>query len=286
MNIRTPFFLSLAVLAACPLATAQDVMAVTTGNRLVRFQATDPTQILADMSFTGLSQNDLVLGLDYRPATGELYAMGSSSTLYKVDAGTGQATAVGAPFAPGLNGVEFGFDFNPTVDRIRVTSDKGQNLRLNPNTGQVAVVDTDLAFAAGDPNAGARPNIVGSAYTNNFNGATSTTLFDIDSDLDVLVTQVPPNNGTLNTVGSLGLDVTSLVGFDVLGTDQAYAALTRAGDFRSAFYRIDLSTGKAGYIGAIGGDVFQIRDIAMVPEPSSAVVLTLGALLLRRKKRS
>jgi len=100
------------------------------------------------------------------------------------------------------------------------------------------------------------------------------------------VTQVPPNNGTLNTVGSLGIDVTSLVGFDILGTDQAYAALTRAGDFRSAFYRIDLTTGKAGYIGAIGGDVFQIRDIAMVPEPSSALALGLGALLLRRKKRS
>ena len=51
----------------------------------------------------------------------------------------------GAPaFTPALSGTAFGFDFNPTVDRIRVVSDTGQNLRLNPDTGAVAAVDGAL----------------------------------------------------------------------------------------------------------------------------------------------
>ena len=46
-----------------------------------------------------------------------------------VDPARGAAIAVGAPFTPGTDGTAFGFDFNPTVDRIRVVSDTGQNLR-------------------------------------------------------------------------------------------------------------------------------------------------------------
>jgi hypothetical protein len=123
-----------------------------------------------------------------------------------------------------LDGNSFGFDFNPTVDRIRVVSNAGQNLRLNPDTGQIVdsdpntpgvQSDSDLAYATGDSNQGQSPNVVGSAYTNNVAGATTTTLYGIDSALDILVTQNPPNNGTLNTVGALGVNATGVVGFDV-----------------------------------------------------------------------
>lgn len=267
-------------------AHAQTVYGVTTDNALVSFDANNPTALLTKLNFTGLVQPfELILGIDIRPATGELYAMGSSNRLYKVDPTTGAATAVGAPFAAPLNGIEFGFDFNPTVDRIRVTSDNGQNLRLNPNTGAVAAIDTSLAYAAGDPNATVRPNIVGSAYTNNFAGATTTTLFNIDSNLDILTTQVPPNNGTLNTVGGLGFNVSSLVGFDIVGTNSAYAALTLENDFRSGFYTIDLTSGRATQIGAIGGTALQVRDITVVPEPASAIVLGSGVLLAIKRRR-
>ena len=44
-------------------------------------------------------------------------------------------------FAPLLDGTEFGVDFNPQVDRLRVVSNSGQNLRLHPDTGAVAAVD-------------------------------------------------------------------------------------------------------------------------------------------------
>jgi hypothetical protein len=151
---------------------------------------------------------------------------------------------VGAtPFIPALAGASFGFDFNPTVDRIRVTSDAEQNLRLNPDTGAVAAVDTNLAYAAGDPGAGTNPSVAGSAYTNNFAGATSTTLYDIDNARHALVTQNPPNDGTLTTVGALGTN-NEAVAFDIGDGNIAYAVLNGEQN-RQTLDRVDLSNGHA-----------------------------------------
>jgi len=42
-----------------------------------------------------------------------------------------------------------------------------------------------------------------------------TVLYDIDSGVDALLIQNPPNGGTLNTVGALGINATDEVGFDI-----------------------------------------------------------------------
>ena len=204
--------------------------------------------IIAQPRVTGLQKNEQLHGIDFRPATGQLYGLGSSSRIYVINPQSGQATPVVAqPFSPKLQGKFFGFDFNPTVDRIRVVSDKGQNLRLHPDLGTVvdfdpaaAGIQTDgkLAYdntdADGDPvdvNAGRRPRVGGAAYTNPDNDpATGTTLYDIDAERDSLVIQAPPNNGTLNTVGKLGFKVNELAGFDIGSTNIAYAALRARGD--------------------------------------------------------
>lgn len=39
-----------------------------------------------------------------------------------------------------MNGTSLGFDFNPVRDRIRLTSDADQHLRLNPNDGTLNTV--------------------------------------------------------------------------------------------------------------------------------------------------
>ena len=96
----------------------------------------------------------------------------------------------------------------------RATNIAAQNLRLNPNDGTLIATDGMLAFAAGDPNAGANPTVTGSAYADNFAGAMSTKLYRIDLSLDILVTQLQSNIGALNTVG---VNANNLLGFDMSG---------------------------------------------------------------------
>ena len=117
------------------------------GGRLVLF-ASDDTEDVSVVKLKGLQDGEEVLGVDVRPATGQLYALGSSSRIYVINLVKHTATAVGSgSFTPGLSGTKFGFDFNPTIDRIRVVSDSGQNFRLNPTNGLVVAVDGSLAYS-------------------------------------------------------------------------------------------------------------------------------------------
>jgi hypothetical protein len=245
---RTVGLVALTTAAALALPgaalAAEAFYGVTQDNRLVTFQSDNVTNVEPSHAITGLPGGESIVGLDMRPANGQLYALGKTSRIYVINPRTGAARQVGAtPFIPALAGTSFGFDFNPTTDRIRVTSDAEQNLRLNPDDGSVAGVDTNLAYAAGDPGAGTAPNVTASAYTNNFAGATSTTLYDIDNARHALVTQNPPNNGTLTTVGALGTS-NNAVAFDIGDGNGAYAVLNEEQN-RQGLYRIDLTNGHA-----------------------------------------
>lgn len=267
------------------------VYAVTASNQLVGFDQNSPGQVSSSVPVTGLASGEVLLGIDFRPATGQLYALGSASQVYTVDPASGTATAVGGPFAPALEGTAFGFDFNPTVDRIRVVSDTGQNLRLNPDTGAVgtdpatgaATVDGRLAYASDDPNAGAQPGVVGAAYTNNVAGAASTVLYDIDANLGTLVTQDPPNDGVLNTVGSLGFGTGYLVGFDIAASDGRALAALQPNGASSRLYAVDLSSGAATDLGAIGaGEAITglaIPSAAGLPSTGGVPLATASAVL-------
>jgi len=248
------------------------VYALTASNSLINFNASTPgTPIGNPVAITGLGQGETLVGIDFRARDKLLYGVSSANRIYTINLTTGAATAIGtAAFTPALNGTAFGVDFNQVPDRIRIVSDAEQNLRLNQLDGTVAATDMPLAFASGDPNAAANPNVVGVAYTNNFDRPTSTTLYGIDSSLNILVRQgsvggAPdsPNNGQLNTIGPLGVDTTDQVGFDIVApNDVAYASLTPMGASGSSFYSINLNTGAATLIGAIGGGAI-IRDIAI-----------------------
>ncbi len=235
-----------------------NIYALTTSDTILRFDSNTPGTIDDTLTLSGLQPGEDLLGIDFRPATGQLYGLGSTSRLYTINLGTGAAVAVNtSPFSTLLSGTRFGFDFNPTVDRIRVVSDANQNLRINPNNGAV-IVDANLN--PGDP------NVVASAYTNNFVGAAATTLFGIDSVSDNLVRQAPPNDGTLVVVGALGVDPADQIGFDIVGgggpgtAGNAYAAFT-AGAF-TGLYNINLDTGEATLLGSIGNGLQDIDGLA------------------------
>lgn len=220
----------------------------------------------------GLKHGDRLVGIDTRPATKELYALGKSGQLYKLNARTGRATAVGTP-AAGAVGTAVGFDFNPTVDRIRVVTESGRNLRLHPDTGAVAGVDTALAYATGSSKA----RVAASAYTDSFAGATTTGLYGLDAGKNTLVTQgslpgrtpaVSPNTGQLFSVGRLGFDISAVNGFDIDGRARttgsydardytAIAAVRTSGLLAGTkLVKVDLRSGRATPLLALGlGDV-------------------------------
>jgi hypothetical protein len=270
-----------ALAAAAPAASATETL-VTSSNADPRgttvnvLDASRPesTRVLR---VVGAAAGDRLVGLDVRPATRTLYGLGDNGDTgqdYIVQLnfdvkpagfdGTAFVSPVGARYD--TQGGQFGFDFNPTVDRIRVVSDFEQNLRLNPDTG-AAIVDGELRYAATDPNAGADPEESHVAYTPApFGGMT--TLYGIAVNQDVLVTQNPANAGTLNTIGSLGVEVGRIGGFDIgrsvsgPGT-VAYAALREAGESGSSLFRVDLGTGRLTRLGAIPGP--RSESLAILP---------------------
>lgn len=243
----------------------RSVFAVDESNALVVFGAMRPDQAESRGTITGLQAGEAVVGIDFRPVDGRLYAIGSSNRVYVVDTVTAAATAVGAAaFTPALAGTAYGVDFNPVPDRIRTHSDGEQNLRLHPGTGALAATDGVLAYAAGDAGAGSNPAIVATAYTNSVAGATTTTLFAIDAARDVLVTLANPNDGVMTTVGALGVSTAEFAGFDIAGNDgSAYAALSTGGS-RSTLYTINVATGAATRVGTVDHER-RLRGIAIAP---------------------
>lgn len=293
MNISSFKFTALAALtlvslAACTTmvpegaARAEKAVAVTASNKLIKFNAGQPGRILSTTSISGLQAGETLLGIDYRVSKDQLYALGSSGRLYTINEDTAVATVVGMPFAVKLEGTQFGFDFNPTVDRIRVVSNTGQNLRLHPDTGAVVDgnatldgVQTDgkLTYAAGDANFGKSPIAVGAAYSYNKADTKITTNFALDAATGALVTQgsregvmpaVSPNTGQFFTVGAIGMPFTT-ASFDIQAlSDVAFAALNSDGNPVSRWVTIDLKTGAARSLGTVGGGE-RVVGIALEP---------------------
>lgn len=280
------FVVVLCVLGTPVRAEAETIYAITFFNELITFDSGTPAVLTSNVPITGLVLTGVesLVGIDFRPGTGELYGVSNANRLYRIDAASGAATLVGPIAPPGVSvGTSVGVDFNPVADRLRLVGNNDTNLRINPIDASF-VFDLPLAYAAGDPNFGRNPNVVAAAYTNSFPGAGFTTLYGIDSELRVLVIQDPPNDGTLHTIGSLGIPfpITQVAGFDISGeTGAAYAALALGNVTNfSTFFTIDLNTGQATNLGIIGGvtSFRLVQDIAVapVPEPASLTLCGVG----------
>lgn len=227
--------------------TSRALFATTDQNTLIRFDAARPQRLRDIRTISGLPAGVTLAGIDFRPATGDLYGVGSDSVVYRLNPRTGIAVAEGPAVTPALSGTSFGVDFNPVVDKIRVVSDAGSNLRLNVDESTLLSADAML-------NPG-MPRVVDAGYTNSTFNATkpaATMLYVIDSARDTISLQNPPNDGTLTNPRRLGFDVADQSGFDIAGTGNVGYLATRMSR-GSGLYTVDPATGRSRFAGQIGG---------------------------------
>lgn len=229
------------------------------GTQLVRFDTHKPKKVHSLGQVTGLQSDTALVGIDFRVQDGNLYGVGNSGGIYLLDTGTAAAAFVQRLTVP-LDGSEFGVDFNPAANALRIVSNTGQNLR-QPFATANAPTAVDVRLTA-PPAAGDVAGVSAAAYTNNdLDPSTATTLFDINTAADAVAIQSPANAGTLAATGSLTVDADAAAGFDIYSTvrngiavkQHAFATLGVNGG--RALYRIDLLTGRATSVGWLGQNV-------------------------------
>jgi hypothetical protein len=273
-----------------PALTGQLLYGVAGGN-LVSFDSGAPGNIRSAVNITGLQGSQVVAGLDFRPASGELYAFGYDATsqlgqLYTVNIGTGALTSIGTAisYPLGANANAIGFDFNPTVDRIRITSATNQaNLRANPSDGTF-ITDTNLTNLT---TSSATPALTGVAYTNNDNNpATGTTLYGYDQSTNFVLLSSNANAGTYTNLGSgsgITVNTANGVDFDIYSdltnpatpANSAFLAATPSGGSFDNLYTVSLTGGDATLVGRIGNGS-NLSGVAALPTPDANLVVWTG----------
>lgn len=267
------------VLALCALAAAcgsddptppsGTVYLLTDANRLITVKSTAPTLLGSSLQIRGLNANETLVGVDFRPADGQLYGVTDANDLIKISIASGEIVDR-QNLNVGVQGSDFGVDFNPVVDRLRVVSDSGQNLRVDPSNAVVAQ-DDDIAPPSS--------RLTAAAYTNSFTNACDTSLYVIDAQSGQLLLQTPPNAGELVKVGALGISVNAASGFDIDGeNNRALAVLTKRSGV-PFLAQVNLTTGALTDLGALDLPAGEfVRGLAVVPGRGEPPVV-LGDML-------
>ncbi|MFD6913676.1 DUF4394 domain-containing protein [Streptomyces virginiae] len=249
-----------------PAMDGHDLRAVglTGDQRLVEFDVDRPGKTFAIGKVSGLSEDTKLVGIDFRVQNEKLYGVGDRGGIYTLSTTNARATKV-SQLSVALSGTQFGVDFNPAANRLRIISDTGQNLRHNIDDPTVpTAVDGTLTNPTTPPSTAL--GVTGAAYTNNdLDAATATSLFDLDTTADRISLQSPANAGTLAPTGNLGVNAGPDAGFDIYydakaGTNKGFAAINTGRGY--GLYAIDILTGKATGQGMFPARQ-QVTDIAL-----------------------
>jgi hypothetical protein len=262
------------------------------GVNLVKFYSNAPGTVTVIGAFRNVARGHAIQSIDFRPATGQLYAVstnkpGKKVQLYTVNLATAECTLVGSGFDLDGDHKFVTIDFNPVTDRIRLITAKGKprdanNYRVNPNTGALEAEDTRLAFAGSSPRFGKTDyTVVGIAHSNNTAGATQTTLYGWDLFDDALLTigganGVPsPDGGLMFTLQTPSSSVAKSPGVD-MDISGATGTLYVAHDDNSrhtdmGLYIRNKTTGVEAFVGDFPSRQ-QVADISVFNGPIPTLV--------------
>jgi hypothetical protein len=279
-------------LSAAPAAADTAVGVIDGTNLLVTFDTATPGTFTTQKRVTGLAPGERLAGIDFRHhpnnetnplppsqlfGIGVIDGLGSDTVrLYTIDPVTAVATPVGAGVTVPTGGVSYGFDFNPSVDRLRVVNDGDESLRLNPNNGSLSGDDTNLT-PPGEKVSGVAydrveiqiPPVVSANTTAYAIAVSSASLVTIGS---VNQTPMSTNTGIISNPKPLGIALApgSSAGFDISPAGTAYATLVDGGTGQPGLYTIDLNSGAATPVGplpeALGG--FAVVPSTLLPTPT------------------
>ncbi len=293
--MKMHFIWGAAALALLPAAGFPErIYAVDEVGNLIRFDSVTPGVIESSVPLTGLELDSYrgLAALDFRPATGRLYALvdqvsgigipppgAEHCDLYWIEPETGASFLVGMDDALTEPWVRKGFDFSPVANEIRIVDQFGSNLSMNPQTAEVS------ADSALDPFSSA----VGLAFDHNVAGSTASTAYALDGQTFDLVRiggiggTPPPGSGEVTVVGSTGVAFSEYAGFDISPSGTAYAVLSppdpSGAPQPSQLYTVNLDTGAASVVGTVGPPPgLRIVAMAVAPAGGGQSVIAIPAL--------
>jgi hypothetical protein len=265
--------------------------------------------------------------IDFEKETGDLYGVSAAqNAVFQIDPLTGAAT-LRAALPVNSDAANLYNDWNNAIDRMRIVSSEEStgddfNFVFNQDANTVTQFTT-LAYAAGDPNEGVDPLIIGNAYRDSVAtggvGVNPPPQGGVQLAIDAATSSLvgfANNAGTLTTLASLDFSGDGPGGFDIFSvpdgmggfTDTGYALLTGVGPGDSQSIRLvefalpdDLSGGVTldivetygvGQFGGLQGLAIIVGDdlpVAPIPVPPAFAMLATGALglfALGRRKRA
>ena len=231
-------------------------------NELVRFDSGSPNMVSSIGTISGLPAGAGILGMDYSPFLGGVYAV-TSSRLYKINLDTAQAQPVGpAAFTPPITGGAVDFECDRTGAQARIVS-SSYNGRIDLSNG---------AYIGSGTAPGTSINGLAQALSGPANG-----FYGIDFSSNTLRLFADINTGASTPIGS-GLGVSGLqpsFGFDIAPDGVAYLSyLIGATSNFSNLFTVNLSTGAASLVGLIGDGAGNISSLtAIVPAGQSAIII-------------
>lgn len=255
--------------------------ALTSTGSILKFNTNKPGTINNNVKVNGLTSGKGIAAMAYG-TDGKLYCITSDNFVCTLNPDTGAASVIGsAPFTNGLANnsnasqtlTNPSLSFDPVAKQLRVITSE-DNLRVGIDGTLVTnPIGTKLAYDKNDSNNGKSPVLAGIAYSNPLSGASSTTLYVLDSTTGNLArvgdadatTPVVADGGDLHTIGSAGVSFSSFGGLAIEPANgNAYAALQPSGT-GATLYTVDLKSGAATSVGTISDGNQTISALVIPP---------------------